>query len=718
MKIKSISTIRGNFKLQKIYAQSYQTIKLNDGQIILRNPKLSDMPDIDFDCANNETVKASIIALWGEDCVASITNWNTLQLSSLLKDISKFYGIPYKDVNNLTNVMLREAVPKIKEELGIKAGILPSPPTFEQVLKYSTSLQDFISKHPEIKDHIHNLFRQVKSAGRHAGGIVVGEDLPSHMPLIYSGGVRQTPWSEGQNVRHLEPLGFIKFDILGIGTLRMIEDAIRLILKKKNGKNPSFEEIKAFYNQNLHPNILNFDDQAVYKNIFHNGNFIGVFQFAEEPMQKFTISAKPKSLIDLSVLTSIYRPGPLSANVHHDYLIAKEDPSSIKYIHSIVKDVLGNSYGFLIFQEQISLLANLLGRDISLDDANLLRKVLTKKGTGKEVEVKNRLHDKFVDGCIEKDIRKEDAENLWQTFIYFSGYGFNKSHAVCYSIISFQCAWMLHYYPTEWICAYLNEQEEDKRAIAIGVAKSMGFDIQDVDINLSSEKWEPYPGNDRILVQPLSSLKGLGEKAIEQIASNRPFLSIEDLMFNSNIKYNKLNKKGLDVLIRSGACKSLQDQRFKNMNHFWHCTIVEKPKNKEQLEQNIIGFAPVPEFSKEEIIENLVSLTGIFPLETLVPIRLINQLQQKGVPPINEYDSELEICWFVPTGIEVRQTKKGKEYWVLNVIDNLSKSVRIKIWSPKKEDRIFMNRPYVSKLKYDDQWGFSSFGTKGMKLIG
>lgn len=668
-----------------------------------------DYPDIDYDTANNDAVKGAIIDMWGEDNVASISNWNTLQLKSLIKDISKAYKVPYKEVNEVTTVMLIEAVPKIKEELGIKAGVLPAPPTFAQVVKHSESFRKFLEKYPDIKDHITNLFRQVRSCSRHAGGLVVGENLPNFMPLIYSGGVRQTPWSEGQNVRQLEPMGFIKFDILGLSTLRMFENAIRLILKKQGNANPSFDDVKKFYNEKLHPDVINFDDQQVYENVFHKGKWAGIFQFdASKGMQRFTKQAKPCSLIDLSAITSIWRPGPMSADVPKKYVEAKENPASVTYKHPIIQECTGDTYGFLIFQEQIALLAYKLGKDISLDDANLLRKVLTKKGTGKEVEVKNKLHDKFIEGCVEKGLVNEDAEELWQTFIYFSGYGFNKSHAVCYSVISFQCAWLLTYHPAEWLCAYLNEESDKTLPHALGIAKNLGYKIEEVDVNTSGRSWTPSDKHPKTLVQPLTTIKGFGDKAMDQIIENRPFNTIEELLFHPKVKYQKLNKKALDVLIRSGACRKLQDSKFNHFKHFWMSTAFDRPKTQKDLIAKIEKYKLESDFTNEEKISNIADLTGIFPISVLVDDKVMTKLQAKNVLPISEYDEVLKNCWFIIRKCEVKKTKNKKLYWELYVTDGASsKDIKVKCWGVREKDVVHLNRPYVAKLDLDEKYGFS-----------
>jgi DNA polymerase-3 subunit alpha len=212
-------------------------------------------------------------------------------------------------------------------------------------IKHLLDSKNFLNDHPNLV--VNDLI--ISNCSRHAGGVVVGENLDVHMPLINSDGVRQTPWAEGQNVRHLEPMGFIKFDILGIASLRMIESAIRHILKRHFGvKEPTFEDVKKFYNDKLHPERMDLNDKKVYKNVFQKGNFAGIFQFTERGAQELCKKAKPNNIIDLSAITSIYRPGPLSANVDKDYIVAKEAQESIKYIHPIIKQILEPTYGFCL----------------------------------------------------------------------------------------------------------------------------------------------------------------------------------------------------------------------------------------------------------------------------------------------------------------------------------------------------------------------------------
>jgi DNA polymerase-3 subunit alpha len=666
----------------------------------------TDYPDIDYDVSDAFGLKEILAEEWGATTVVPISNYNTLQLRSLVKDISKFYDVPFPEVNNVTGRMVREATPKAKAKHGIKAGVYV--PTFEELMEFSDSLGFFLKKYPHIKTHIEALYGQVRSVSRHAGGVVIGENLDKHMPLINSGGVVQTPWSEGQNVRHLEPLGFIKFDLLGLSTLEMIQSAVGHVLKRYHGvENPSFKDIKEYYDNNLHPDKIDLNDKEVYKNIFHKGKFVGVFQFTNSGAQRFCKSAKPSSIIDISAITSIYRPGPLSAGVDKRYVKAKNNVSSIEYLNDVIKEVTSETAGFLIFQEQIALLAHRLGKDISLDEGNKLRKLLTKKGTGKGAKEKNKIYKKFITGCKEKGIEEASADELWQTFEYFSGYGFNKSHAVSYSILSFQCAWLLNYYPECWVAAFLDKEPESRKEEAISLAKKSGFDVVPVDINKSGTQWE-IDADGVTLIQPLSSIKGLGEKAINQITSFRPFKTIEELLFHEEIIYSKLNKKALSALTLAGALNNLIDERFLGLKHFWAATVEDRPKTKKKFKENIEIYSSLGDFDKSERIEQISSLTGLFPFDLAMSEAISINLKNNCVPPISKWDSDLGVAWFIPREVIEKKTKNGKNYWIISVIDETAAMSKIRCWGVRENDKIYVNRPYMAKLDYSENWGFST----------
>ena len=703
----------------------------------------TDYPDIDYDVSDPMVLKDIMIEEWGNSTVVPISNWNTLQLRSLIKDISKFYEIPFMEVNTVTGKMMHEATPLAKKKHGIRAGVYT--PTFDEVIEFSESLQKFFKKYPHVKEHVQALHGSYRSCSRHAGGVVVGEDLDKYMPLISSKGVRQTPWSEGQNVRQLEPMGFIKFDILGLSTLRMIEDCIAKILRRHHDvENPTFADIKQFYDKHIHPDQINLNDQKVYENIFHNGQWVGVFQFTEGGVQKLAERTKPTSIIDLSAITSIYRPGPLSAGVDKSYSkIARhqraierlrislhdeptsqeiavelgmelEDynhwkPKKLKYLNNTVKEVTEETYGFLIFQEQIARLAHELGDGITMDEANLLRKILTKKGTGKGHEVKDAIYQKFIRGCVQKDIDKRTAQELWQTFEYFSGYGFNKSHAVSYSIISYQCAWLCTYYKAEWVASFLDKEPESRKEKAINLAKQHGYKIKPLNINYSESTWK-IEGEDT-LIAPLTGIKGFGDAAFEQVIQHRPFDTIDELLFHDDVKYSKLNKKALDVLCRAGALNDLIDERFTGDKHFWSAAIVDRPKNRKRFDDNIETYRPEGSFTEDEKIGFLADLTGIFPVSMVMSDHIMSRLDEKGVPPISEYDHDLMFCWGIVREVTKKKSKNGKYFYNVKLIDSNSVETKIRCWGIDPSiDTLAINRPYMLRPKHSADWGFSTYG--------
>ena len=355
------------------------------------------------------------------------------------------------------------------------------------------------------------------------------------------------------------------------------------------------------------------------------------------------------------------------------------------------------------------MLAHKLGKDVTLDEGNLLRKLLTKKGTGKGNEAKKATYSKFIEGCVDKGISEKKANGLWTTFEYFSGYGFNKSHAVSYSIISFQCAWLCNYFPAEWTAAFLEREPEHRKEKAINLAKQHGFLIQDIDVNTSGMYWEIMDKN--TLVAPLTTIKGLGEKAIEQILANRPFHTVEDFLFNENIVYSKLNKKALDVLCRAGALKDLIDDRFSGDKHFWSAVCVDRPRKPKKLIENIETYEPEGSFTEEEKITFTTDLTGIFPVSKVVTPQVQSKINEWVAPPISEFDHDLGYCWCIPRSVTVKVSKNKRKFYVVEVIDSNSVLTKIRCWSinPDKDD-IHLNRPYMLKPRYSGDWGFSTYG--------
>ena len=196
---------------------------------------------------------------------------------------------------------------------------------------------------------------------------------------------------------------------------------------------------------------------------------------------------------------------------------------------------------------------------------------------------------------------------------------------------------------------------------------------------------------------------------MKQVLDNRPFDTIETFLFNENIVYSKLNKKAIDVLVRSGAMEPLIDERFTGSKHFWSAVAVDRPRKLKNLEENISLYAPEGDFSEEEKIQFTINLTGEFPMEMVMSDEIRNKLDKMCVPPISQFDPDLMVTWFIPRNIIEKKTKNGKLYWILEVIDENNEMTNIKCWGvdPSK-DHVALNRPYMARLDYNDKWGFST----------
>jgi len=386
-------------------------------------------PDIDSDCSNRDELIYAARELFGEDAVIPVSNMNTLKLKSLVKDISKFYGISYEEVNDVLRPLESQVMEQARDDDTEKSVFVLR---HEDCLKYSPEYKQFMDRYPDVEKHISVLFFQNRSLGRHAGGVIVADpdELSANMPIIGVRGELQTSWTEGMNFRHLEENGFLKFDFLGLSLLRDVENCITKILKTRGNPKPTFEDVKKFFDENLNCRYHKQDDQKVWEHVYHKGHFTGIFQFTSDPARKFCMQAKPTNIEELAAVTAIFRPGPLKANVHIQYIEAKKDAKKIKYEHPIIERILKPTYGFLVFQEQIMLLCQELS-GFTPGEADQARKTLVKKSldsVGKKVDEKVILREKFISGAVTLSGMKEKAATeLFEKVQYFSLYGFNKS---------------------------------------------------------------------------------------------------------------------------------------------------------------------------------------------------------------------------------------------------------------------------------------------------
>lgn len=388
------------------------------------------MPDIDSDFSDREQAIELISEHFGKENVIPISNFNQLKMRSLVKDLCRLNGVPFDEVNAYTKNIESEAMAEAKKLPGFDRQLWSL--TFDEAKDKSVTFQKLMRDYPDLEENIKVLFKQMRNVSRHAGGVIITEEPGKHMPLIKSGGVMQTPWQEGLNFRHLEGLGLLKFDILGLGTLRIFENCIRRILKKEGNKYPTFNEVKDWFYTNLHPDNNEMDDQHVYKHVYADGRWAGIFQFVQPPVQKFVKKLKPKSILDLSIATSIFRPGPLAISADKLYLNNRNNPESVVYKHPLLEQVTGDTAGLILFQEQLQLIYNKMA-GVPLEETDGVRKAFNKKDmSNKDAAAKEirAMREDFAEKCLEaNDVKKTISYSIFDEMEKFVAYSFNKSLA-------------------------------------------------------------------------------------------------------------------------------------------------------------------------------------------------------------------------------------------------------------------------------------------------
>jgi DNA polymerase-3 subunit alpha len=698
-------------------------------------------PDIDSDAGDRDALIDAARELYGDDAVIPVSNFNTLKLLSLVKDISKFYGISFQEVNAMTSGLQRSVEPLDRDPNEEKSVYVL---THEACMKHSKKYRDFMEEYPQVKDHIETLFMQNRSMGRHAGGVIIAppDELARTMPIVKVRGDLQTPWTEGMNFRNLEDNGFIKFDFLGLTLMKDVENCIRRILQKEGNPNPKFAEVRAYFDKHLNCRYIEPDDPKVFETAFHSENWTpGLFQFTQSGARKFCRAVKPYYIPELGAVTAIYRPGPLKAFVDKKYVKAKRsvmDGDKIQYVHPIVEEVLSETLGFQVFQEHWMILAQRLA-GFSPGESDKLRKTLVKKSLDtldKKADERAAAKKKFVEGGQElHGIRKADMEELWEQMRFFSLYGFNKSHAVSYAIDSYYAGWLFTYHPHEWLATVLQSEtgNPDNMAKAIAEIKMMGYKVIQPDVNFSGKEWVFSHEADGF-VPPLSAIKGVGDTAAEEIMTHRPYRSITDLLFDDKGKWyhSKMNKTAFASLCKIDAFNSLEEMQSGRVEHhrqlheiiIGHYNVLRKGKKgmsatqvkrKEKkgefvpdiLDTLIEDTRNVEDWQRLEKIEMRYELTQTAPLDLIFPQGVLEKLERQNTIPVTRIPGkERRISWFFVIDCQVRKTKKGKDYLRVKVADHTNSTAWLKIWGAGK--CIEKYSLWMADATGDPDWGPST----------
>ena len=699
-------------------------------------------PDIDSDAGDRDALIDAARELYGDQAVIPVSNFNTLKLKSLVKDIAKFYGIDFAEVNKMTGPLQDEVMMQARDDNTEKSVFVLK---HSDCMQYSTGYSEFMERHPKVKDHIESLFMQNRSIGRHAGGVIIGppEALEQSMPIIGVRGELQTPWTEGMNFRNLEDNGFIKFDFLGLTLLKDVENCIRRVLTRETGVEPTFLEIRDWFDEKLNCRFVEQDDEEVWKHVYHQRRKVGVFQFTAEGARRFCEEAKPTTIIELAALTAIYRPGPLRANVHKKYVKDKLRADEIHYAHPIIKEILGPTFGHVTFQEQFMLLAQKLG-GFTPAESDKLRKTLVKKSLdtmGNKGGERDEARTRFVKGAKEiNGVPEHISQELWERIEFFSVYGFNKSHAVAYAIGSYYAAWLHTHYETDWLGTILESENNNPNALtkAIAEIKEMGYRIELPDVNESGTYWQ-WSENKQAFIPPLTSIKGVGKTAVVEIMQNRPYESVVDMLFDETGKWrhSKLNKTGFSSLCKVEAfngLKEMWDGTIDNHKQLYEIIIdnynnLKKSKwgmtMRKAKKENAPDMLPIlieqtkdtedwGRIDKLTMYQELCSATRddlAFPDDMMEKIKSANVKSVLSMLP-----REKCIAWCCIVDMVKKKTKNNKTFYRLKITDYKNNTGWLRMWGNKPSSMV----PYsiwLVQASNDPNWGASTSVAKVRPLV-
>ncbi len=487
------------------------------------NPERVSMPDIDIDFCyeKRDRVIDYIVRRYGEDRVAQIITFGTMAARAAIRDVGRALNISYGDVDKIAKM--------IPAELGV---------TIERALHISPDLiQAYETDYDTRKliDIARALEGMPRHASVHAAGVVIGKEPLSHLlPLQKtSDGHVITQFSK----ETVEEIGLLKMDILGLRTLTVIERA-REIIAKIHGVILDLENIP-------------LDDQKVYR-LLAEGDTIGVFQLESEGLRRLLTEMKPSRFEDLIAVIALYRPGPLGSGMVEDFIKCKHGQQEIEYMHPLLEDILQETYGVMLYQEQVMKVAGRVA-DFTMGEADELRRAMGKKKPQEIMKQRN----KFLAGAANKGIDEEIAGRMFDIMEHFAGYGFNKSHSAAYALISYQTAYLKTHYPEEFMCAFLSSviDYQDKISLYLKEVQKLGIHILPPDINQSFENFSVAPDGIRF---GLGAIKNVGLKAVQSIVSLRkvePFTSFFD--FCRRVDSGLINKRAMEHLILAGCFDSM-----------------------------------------------------------------------------------------------------------------------------------------------------------------
>ncbi|MBP3892123.1 MAG: DNA polymerase III subunit alpha [Solobacterium sp.] len=603
------------------------------------NPERITMPDIDTDIPDNDrqTVIDYVVNKYGVNHVAHIVTFGTLAAKQVLRDVGKVLNLSTHDIDLL-------------------ARLIPNTPkiTLEKALSQSKRLKEIVEADARFI-HLFSIAKQLEGLPRHssthAGGIIMSRlPLTDVIPTMRLDDAMQV---SQYTMEYLEERGLIKMDFLGLRNLSIIDAIVKRIQKT----NPNFKLFEIPLN----------DEKTL--SIFRNVDTIGIFQFESEGMRNLLRKVQPNSFDDLVATVALFRPGPME-NIPL-YLENKKHPQTIVYPHPDLEDILKETYGVMIYQEQIMQTAEKIA-GFSLGKADILRRAMSKK---KKEEI-DSLRSSFVEGCVQNGYTAALGESLFSTIEKFAGYGFNKAHSVAYSLIAYQMAYLKANAPLYFYCALLDNVigDEVKTSQYIHEASSRNIEVLAPDVNKSQNQYE-MEGN--ALRMPFSAVKSVGVHTGSLLVAIRKEKEFADYFdFVARCQIHKVSRKAIENLIQAGACDAFGENRMTYLagldDALNYADLIQVNHNGQlQIDLNLVS-KPVlvkRKESKEEMSERekdaLGFCLGPHPIET---IKVTNHIHVKSLQQLLNETGEVTGFALVQS-IREHRTRKGDMMAFLKVID-------------------------------------------------
>lgn len=637
------------------------------------NPERVSMPDIDIDfCVRGRAdVINHVTEVYGRDSVCQIITFGTMASKAAIKDVGRALDMPYAEVEKI-------------------AKLIPPPVrgrniSITQALEQVAELKKAVETNEKVRELV-DLARRLEGCARHssvhAAGVVISpKPLHELLPIALSG---KNELTSQYPMNDLEKVGMLKMDFLALTTLTILSDCL-LSLKQKA-------------NVDIDWGKVSLKDEKTMA-LFGEGRTEAIFQFESSGMQEICRRLKPKELEDLAALNALYRPGPLDGGMVDDFIARHRGEKQVRYIVPQMKEILNNTYGILVYQEQIMQLAQTLA-GYSLGEADLMRRAMGKKKR-EEMAVHQ---EKFVEGAVQRNIKREKAEEIFNLMAQFADYGFNRSHSVAYAYLAFQTAYLKAHYPAYFYAAVLSNESDDTAKIYkySNELRQSGLKFLPPDVNESDAGFTPLNNSVRF---GLSAIKGIGSTSVQAIVEARhkgKFTSLYD--FTSRIEQGAINRRGLESLIAAGAFDS-QMPADCTVN-LWRAKLFaaiesslsqsQKTWNDKVRGQNALfgggddGFANVPQalpdvepWTPHKLSQAEKTAVGFYlsnhPLNDYKNI--LEQLKIKNLADYNEIKTGERITLAgIVSALQIRHSKKGNRFCIFKLEDQ-STGVKCLAWS-------------------------------------